>query len=94
MGYCSIADVEALLSQTTVFSTATTPTKEQVQQFIEKIAFVINAKLQQLYTTPITGAESLKLISFINSLGAAAFADQPIISSTGDVNREIGRAHV
>lgn len=88
MGYCSISDVEVLLSQTITFSTTTEPTKEQVQQFIEKIALEVNAKLQQLYATPITGTESLKLIAFINALGVAAFVDQPIKSSTGEVNRE------
>lgn len=89
MSYCSISDVEVLMPQAITFGSTTRPTKAQVQQKIDIIAAEIDARLQGMYNVPITGANSLKILSYVNALGVIAIFDIPVLTSTGELDHEI-----
>lgn len=77
MSYCTITDVRGLNPKRT-YGAATTPTEDQVNEFIEKTAGEIDTVLQgRGLTTPIaTPAAFVTFLKQTNSAGAAALAER------------------
>lgn len=86
MGYCTVANVQALLHVDDTFSTATHPTLVEAQQFVDDVAAEMDSKLKALYTVPITDATALLSIVPINAYGAAARASAPVVLTDGIVD--------
>lgn len=79
MAYCVLADVKAKCQRLPMTAAAvtpvSTPTKEQVEQFIDDCSEELDGILTTLgYVVPATGTKTLKLLRKICSDGAAAMA--------------------
>lgn len=79
MAYSTTADVQAEFKSVT-FGAGTTPTSTQVDGFISEADAEINARVGLKYTTPVTGAESLKILKTI-SVGLVAGRIQRILET-------------
>jgi hypothetical protein len=84
--YSQLSDVQALNSQRR-YDFKSNPTRDQVIQFIEDIAVLMDARLSSLgFTIPVTtGTESLKLLRVICTIGAAAKAEESTYTSQAQV---------
>lgn len=70
MAYCSYTDVQAEFKAVTFTLAAATPpslvTQEQVTQFIVEADSLINSYVGSRYTVPVTGTQSLSLMSLFS----------------------------
>jgi len=83
MGYCTIADVQALNAKRT-YGASTTPTSTQVEALIEQVAVEIDALLQaQGYTVPVTTPDNfVNFLKYVNAYGAASLAEASMFPET------------
>lgn len=90
--YCEIQAVNEHLPKRT-YDAQSVPTASQVEQQIINIAAEINAVLRGLgYTVPITNTEDHKILSRINSLGAAWYAENATLSQVPGADRSVVEA--
>jgi hypothetical protein len=84
MAYCTITDVRGLNPKRT-YSTTTTPTQAQVEQYITDIAAEIDNAIQsQGYTVPVTSpANFVAVLKMLNARGAAAQAEIAMFPESG-----------
>lgn len=77
MSYCTITDVRGLNPKRT-YSATSTPTADQVEEFVIKIAGEIDTVLQgRGLTTPVTTpTEFVTFLEQTNAVGAAALAER------------------
>lgn len=64
MAYCTVADIEQRYA-TKTFTSSTTVTTEDVQDFIDDNTALIDARLNSVATTPLTNAQDLKVVKKI-----------------------------
>jgi len=83
MSYCTTTDIQGL-NPTRTYSTTSTPTLIQIQEFIDRIAAEIDVTLQGrgLATPVTTPAELVTFLKQLNSLGAGAMTEQAMFPET------------
>jgi hypothetical protein len=78
--YISVADIEAMLGDI-IFSSATSPTDAEVEQFIQWVEAEIEARLRRLgIKTPVDDTASKKLVQGAVLWGASALALEALTS--------------
>lgn len=71
MAYCTSADIQAMIKDPT-FTSATKVTLSEISDIIDQMDDLINARLNTIYVTAITGAKSLKIMKLVSQLLTSA----------------------
>jgi len=65
MAYTTVDKIKSMFRSIKIESTGTSVITSEVENWISEIEASVNAKLKAYYVTPITGTESLKILSLI-----------------------------
>lgn len=92
MAYCGLEDVQKLLKWFT-FSTSSKVTSAEVTgYYIPEADQTIDAKLQRIYTVPITDVSDIEILKFISCrIVACEIAHVLILQGSGEVSPIVNR---
>lgn len=91
MSYCLVADVEILFKNID-FTTSTSVLTADVEALIDLNSAVMDGRVSSRYVTPITGAESLKIMKRVCSWLTAADVDEIIRKGSVSADERVTRA--
>lgn len=92
MAYCTVDDVQKLLKWFTINSTSKITSTEVTNSWIPEADTTIDAKLQRVYTVPITDSDDIEILKYISCrIVACEMAHVLILQADGKISEIVQR---
>lgn len=87
MAYCELEDVQKLLKWFTIDSNSKITSDEVTNSWIPEADETIDAKLQRVYTVPITNADDIEILKYISCrIVACEMAHVLVLQANGKIS--------
>lgn len=92
MAYCGLADVQKLLKWFTFSASSKVTSTEVTSYYIPEADQTIDAKLQRVYTVPITDSDDIEILKFISCrIVACEIAHVLVLQADGEISEIVKR---